>query len=61
MGLRLRSQLIVRVPPNRVGVGVALDHLRRFVRGTRLSFRCFRIALFVGIVARPLQVRQNVV
>ncbi len=61
MGLHLRSLLIVRVLPNMAGVGVALDHLRRFVRCTRLGLRCFRIALFLRIVARPLQVRQSVV
>ena len=44
MGLRLRSLLIVRVLPSMVGVGVALDHLRRFVRCMRLGLRCFRIA-----------------
>jgi ABC-type ATPase involved in cell division len=61
MGLRLRSLLIVRVLPNTVGVGVALSHLRRFVRYMRQDYRLIHKTLFVGIVARPLQVRQNVV
>jgi hypothetical protein len=61
MGLRLRSLLIVRVLPSMVGVSVALDHLRRFVRCTRQGYRCFRISLCVGSVARPLMVRRSVV
>ena len=61
MGLHLRSLLIVRVLPSTVGVGVALIHLRRFVRCTRQDYRLTRIALCVGIVARRLLVRRNVV
>ena len=49
MGLHLRSLLIVRVLPSTVGVGVALIHLRRFVRCTRQDYRLTRIALCVGI------------
>ena len=59
--MRLGSLLIVRVLPSMVGVGVALAHLRRFVRCMRLGLRCFRIALCVGSVARPLMVRRSVV
>ncbi len=61
MGLRLRSLLIVRVLPSRVGVGVALDHLRRFVRCTRQDCRLIHKTLCVGSVARPLMVRRSVV
>ena len=44
MGLRLRSLLIVRVLPSMVGVGVALNLMRRFVRCMRQDCRLIRIA-----------------
>ena len=61
MGLRLRSRLLVRVLPSMAGVGVALDHLRRFVRCMRQDCRLIHKTLCVGSVARLLMVRRSVV